>query len=78
MVPSEGSCHKKYTYEISILNGLKVMAKVKVFVQPSKDDTDADAYAAAHVWLSDVCVRLSVRPSVTLFLEGKIQTTVFA
>ena len=32
MVPYERSCHKEYTYEISIFNGLKVMAKVKVFV----------------------------------------------
>ena len=32
IVPSERYCHKEYTYESSIFNGFKVMAKVKVFV----------------------------------------------
>ena len=32
-------------YESSILNGFKVMAKVKVFVHASKADTDADAWS---------------------------------
>ena len=41
MVPSERSCHKEYTYEISILNGLKVMAKVIVFVHVSNADAEA-------------------------------------
>ena len=43
IVPCERSCHKEYTYEISIFNGLKVMAKVKVFVYTANADTDADA-----------------------------------
>ena len=45
MVPCERSCHKEYTYEISIFNGLKVMAKVKVFVHAANADADADARA---------------------------------
>ena len=32
MVPCERSYHKEYTYEIFIFDGLKVMAKVKVFI----------------------------------------------
>ena len=32
-------------YESSIFNGLKVMAKVKVFVQAANVDADADAEA---------------------------------
>ena len=45
MVSRERSCHMEYTYEISIFNGLKVMAKVKVFVHATNADTDADAEA---------------------------------
>ena len=41
MVPCERSCHKESTYEISIFNGLKVMAKVKVFVHAANTDADA-------------------------------------
>ena len=37
--------HKEYTYEISIFNALKVMAKVKVFVYTANADTDADGSA---------------------------------
>ena len=36
-------CHKEYIYEISIVNGLKVMTKIKVFVHADNADTDADA-----------------------------------
>ena len=43
MVPCEISCHKKYTYEI--FYGLKVMAKVKVFVHAANADADADSRA---------------------------------
>ena len=49
MVPCERSCHEKYTYEISIFNGLKVMAKVKVFVHAVKADADADADSRAMI-----------------------------
>ena len=35
--------HMKYMYESSIFNGLKVMAKIKVFVCAA--DTDADTRA---------------------------------
>ena len=41
--PYERSCHKKYTCEIPILNGWKVMAKVKVFVYATNADVDIRA-----------------------------------
>ena len=48
MVPSERSCHKEVRnthvqYEIPIHNGLKVMAKVKVFVYATNVDVDINA-----------------------------------
>ena len=45
MVPCERSCHKEYTYEISIFYELKVMAKFKVFVHAANTDADADGRA---------------------------------
>ena len=49
MVPCERSCHKEYTYEISIFNGLKVMAMVKVFVYAANmANTDAEADTDAY------------------------------
>ena len=30
IVPIKRFCHKEYTYEISFINGLKVVAKVKI------------------------------------------------
>ena len=47
MVMCERSCHKEYTmqYESPIKSGLKVMAKVKVFVHATDADADADGRA---------------------------------
>ena len=45
MVPYKRYCNKENTYEISIFNGWKVMAKVKVFVHAANADDDADADA---------------------------------
>ena len=45
MVPCERSGHKELTYEISIFNTWKVMAKVKVFVHAANADADADSRA---------------------------------
>ena len=47
MVPRERPCHKEYTYEISICNGLKYMVKVKVFVYASNADADVRAMTLA-------------------------------
>ena len=47
MALRERSCHKEYTYEISIFNGLKVMAKVKVFVYAANADADGRAMTSA-------------------------------
>ena len=45
MVPCERSCHKEYTYEISIFNVLKVMAKVKVSIHAVNANANADTEA---------------------------------
>ena len=47
MEPCERSCHREYTYEISIFNGLKVMTKVKVFVHATNADADTRAVTLA-------------------------------
>ena len=44
MVPGERSCHKEYhvQYESPITSGLKVMAKVKVFVHSANFNANTD------------------------------------
>ena len=69
MVPCEGSCHKEYTYESFIFYGLKVMAKVKVFVHAVNADAymDVRAMTLAPWTFVPACFKVS---SATIFNKG--------